>query len=115
MSGITTIKSNRDFKNVYRHGISFANRSLVLYLLPNRNTGTRFGFSISKKLGKAVVRNCIRRRLKEICRLNRQWFPAGYDLVIIARHGAVDKDYHYLSKHLYGLAEKARRKINGGR
>lgn len=115
MSGIITLKASRDFKRVYRNGCSLANRTLVLYLLPNRESSMRFGFSISKKLGKAVVRNCIRRRLKEICRLNQKWFPADHDLIIIARHNAVDKDYHYLSEHLFRLAQKATRKINGGR
>jgi len=108
-----TLKSNRDFKKVYRYGQSLANRSLVLYLLPNRNAGLRFGFSISKKLGKAVVRNRLRRRIKEICRLNMHWFPPDHDLVIVVRPDAVKRDFRYLSEGLFRLTQKARMKKGG--
>ena len=67
-----TIKNTKDFKKVYNEKKSIANRLFVLYVLPNGLTRSRIGVSVSKKVGKANVRNKIKRRLKEIFRLNEQ-------------------------------------------
>ncbi|GAB6179181.1 ribonuclease P protein component [Desulfotomaculum defluvii] len=98
---IVSLKKNSDFRNVYRFGNSAANRYLVLYKLPNKGHGRRFGFSISKKVGKAVCRNRIRRILKEICRLHFDRFPDHYDYVFIVRQTSSDQDYHQMEKHIW--------------
>ncbi|MCL6557305.1 MAG: ribonuclease P protein component [Firmicutes bacterium] len=106
------LKKKKDFQRVYRRGLSVASGALVLYLSRNRGQGRRFGFSVSKKTGKAVVRNRVRRVLREICRLNEEWFPQGYDVVIIARREAVGKKFQDLATQLYQLTRRAGRKIN---
>lgn len=111
---LNILKHTRDFQRVYKRGISVANRALVLYLLPNREQDTRFGLSVSKKVGKAVVRNRVRRLLREICRLNRQWFPGGHDVVIIARRDAAGQDFRSLAARLQRLTEKAGQKVRSG-
>jgi len=68
----------------------------------------RFGFSVSKKAGKAVVRNRIKRVLKEICRINGQWFREGYDYIIIPRKGAIIKNFQDLSEDLFRLTRRIR-------
>ena len=55
---------------IYKHGKSFANKYLVVYILKNKTDQTRIGISISKKVGNAVTRNRIRRLIKETYRLN---------------------------------------------
>lgn len=82
---MNTIKKYRDFKKAYDQGRSFGNRNLVLYVRKNGTKETRLGITISKKTGNAVVRNKIRRQVKEIY---REFFPKikdGYDLVLIIR------------------------------
>ena len=64
------LKKDSDFRKVYKHGKSFANRNLVMYILDNKSDSTRVGISVSKKVGNAINRNKIRRRIKESYRLN---------------------------------------------
>ena len=63
------IKKDSDFRIVYKHGKSFANKYLVMYILDNKSDFSRVGFSVSKKVGKATVRNKVRRRIREGFRL----------------------------------------------
>lgn len=100
------IKKNQEFRRVYKAGASLADRFLVVYRIPNKQGINRFGFSISKKIGNAVVRNRIKRILKEICRLNNNHMKQGYDIVIIARNPAKNQSYQGLEKSLINLLKK---------
>jgi len=102
------LRKNSDFRRVYNRGKSVASYCLVLYYYPNRENidHNRFGFSISKKLGKAVVRNKLKRRLREIMRLKTD-LKKGYDLVIIARRPAINLDYTELEGEVDKLLHKA--------
>lgn len=102
--GIVTIKNNADFRRVYARGRSRASRYLVCYLLANDRPGPRFGFVASKKVGHAAERNRLRRMLKEIVRLNENWFKPGYDYVIMVRPAACGVGYSFLEKDLCRLA-----------
>lgn len=100
------LRKSEDFKNVYNRGKSFATYNLVLYYYPNRTDTNRLGFSISKKIGNAVVRNKIRRRLREIIRLKEN-LKRGYDIVIIARKPVVKLDYQGIERDMNKLFKKA--------
>ncbi len=90
---------NYDFRRAYRKGRSAAEPCLVVYARRN-NTGTcnRVGYTVSAKLGCAVVRNRVRRRLREIYRLNESGFRPGYDLVVVARGRSVSAGYQRLER-----------------
>ncbi len=83
------LQQNRDFRTVFLHGTSVANRYYVLYILKRRKAeATKVGFSVSKKVGNAVVRNRTKRLLRESLRLHVHHFNCGYFLVVIARKDA---------------------------
>ncbi len=102
---MSTIKKNREFRLVYNRGKSVSNRHLVAFFLKNRLEYNRIGISISKKVGKAVVRNKIRRRLKESFR-GTEISKNGYDIVLIARIPSATADYQELSRSLSNLLKK---------
>jgi ribonuclease P protein component len=71
-----------EFDAVYRAGKRRSNSHFTVFCRANNLPASRFGFSIKKTLGGAVLRNRIRRRVREIIRLHRQELPAGWDIVI---------------------------------
>jgi ribonuclease P protein component len=103
-----TIKENRAYRRVFAGGRYKADKVLVVYRLANGTTERRFGFTVSKKLGGAVIRNRVRRRLKEICRLQQEMFLPGYDYVVVARPAAAGVDYHALNNSLVKLVGNLR-------
>jgi len=104
---VETLKKNREFKQVYSYGKSIASSYLVLYWYPNDGAKNRYGFSISKKIGKAVVRNKLKRRLKEIIRHKENKVKTGYDIIIIARKHVNRLEFQRLRKDLIKLYKKA--------
>jgi ribonuclease P protein component len=76
-----------DFDRAYTEGKKVASSSLVLFFCPSRQEATRLGVSVSKKIGKAVVRNRVKRLLRESFRLNKHALKKGYDILLVARMG----------------------------
>lgn len=100
------LKLNHIFRRLYATS-GQANSYLVLYARPNRSAQNRVGLTVSKKLGHAVVRNRVRRRLREVYRLNESRFTPGWDIVIVARSRCVKADFDKLTHAFLSLAEKA--------
>ena len=100
------LKLNHIFRRLYNNGNQAANRYLALYCRRNRTTGNRVGITTGKKLGKAVRRNRVRRRLREIYRIHEHRFKPGYDLVVVARSAAVDATFAQLQGAYLALASK---------
>ena len=98
MNSSCTLKKNSDFRRLYARGKSSANRYLAVYCRRNGGTVNRMGYTVSSKLGGAVVRNRVRRRLREIARLNAPRLKTGWDLVVVARARAVGAPYSELDR-----------------
>jgi ribonuclease P protein component len=79
----------------------------VLYARKNGTNTNRVGITVSKKLGHAVVRNRVRRRLREVYRLSEDKFQSGWDIVVVARSKAVTAEFQKLTGAYLQLAEKA--------
>ncbi|AFK85577.1 Ribonuclease P protein component [Thermoanaerobacterium aotearoense SCUT27] len=101
------IKRSRDFKNVYKYGKSVSNQYIVMYFLENGTDVNRVGFSISKKVGKSVVRNRYKRLLYENFRLLDGDLKKGYDIIFIARNKIVESDFYTLGNAMRRLLKKS--------
>ena len=102
----SALKLNHIFRRLY-HTSGHADAYLVLYARKNRTQSNRVGITVSKKLGKAHVRNRVRRRLREVYRLNEAKFQPGWDIVVVARSRAVEAPFADLTASYLRLAEKA--------
>lgn len=106
MKRATTIKENYEFRRMYAKGKSGVSSCLVVYCRQNRREHNRLGVTVSAKLGHAVVRNRIRRRLREIYRLSQPKMRKGYDIILVARSRAVTATYWDLERAYLRLCEK---------
>ena len=101
----SSLNLNHIFQRLY-HTKGAADGFLVLYARKNRSDCNRVGITVSKKLGKAHIRNRTRRRIREVYRLNEEKFQHGWDIVVVARTKAVDATFEKLTRSYLTLAKK---------
>ena len=94
------VKREKDFKAIFKDGTSFANRKFVVYQLENQQNHFRIGLSVSKKLGNAVTRNQIKRRIRHILQSVKGSLVEHVDFVVIARKGVETLEYAEMEKNL---------------
>jgi len=107
------LSRSRDFDTVYRHGRSVSTRFLVLYSFPREEDGeARLGLAVPKALGNAVVRNRVKRQLREAWRASLGEVPSGRDYVLIARpglpEGADARGFDWLLERVREVVGKAK-------
>jgi ribonuclease P protein component len=102
------LAKREDFNKVFRFGKSVANQQFVLYHLTKpEHDFFRLGVSVSKKIGNAIVRNRLRRIMKEIVRLHKEDIALPADFILIARKPIVDMDYHQIESCMLHVLKKA--------
>ena len=101
-----SLKENYEFRRIYSRGKSDVGPYMVVYCRKNGRGINRVGITASTKLGHAVVRNRLRRRLREIYRLNEDRLLAGYDVVIVARHRAIGAKFSAMNDEFMRHAAK---------
>lgn len=106
MKYTSSLRTNNDFRQVYKRGTSAVRPCLVLYARKNKRQENRLGLTVTTKIGKAHTRNRVRRRLREIYRLHETEFRPGYDWVIVARSRAVQASYQRLEKELLSASQE---------
>lgn len=102
------LRKNADFQRVRRQGQSWANRLLVLNVISNGLDHSRFGFSVSRRLGKAVVRNRAKRLMREAVRWQRDGVVGGWDVVLIARLPMREADFPAVERAVEQLLRRTR-------
>ncbi|WP_075565262.1 ribonuclease P protein component [Streptococcus timonensis] len=94
------VKKEKDFNAIFQEGKSVANRKFVVYRLENSEQHFRVGLSVSKKLGNAVTRNQIKRRIRHVLITHKDQIIENLDFVVIARKGVEEMNYTELEKNL---------------
>ena len=100
------LRSNREFQRVYRVGRSWAHPVAALHVA-SQPAGQRFGISVSKKVGNAVVRNRVRRRIREILRAQLVNCKQGFDAIVVARSAAAEAEFTSLVQAVADLIRRA--------
>lgn len=101
-----------EFERVYREGRRRSSKRFVVFARAEQPglkelRASRFGMSVKRELGGAVLRNRIRRRVREIVRLHRNELPAGWDVVIHPRASVAEADFAALGEELVSLIRSA--------
>jgi ribonuclease P protein component len=112
MKKTARLAGKKDFKTVFTDGRAWANNFVVIKTLPNDSVVSRFAFVAGKRLGNAVVRNRVKRRLREATR--GVAVKEGWDVIVVARQPSVEADYHTLKKATQDLFVRARLLGEGG-
>lgn len=105
MRGEQHLTKPQQYASVYSEGSSWTSQVLVMRALPNDLSMSRYGFSVSKRIGKAVVRNRVKRLLREVLRVTP--LKPGWDIIFIARTAVAGTDYASLNKVVIGLLSRA--------
>ena len=105
MRGREYLTKSEQYGLVYEKGSSWTNGLVVMKALPNGLSWSRYGFSVGRRVGGAVVRNRVKRRLREVLR-SAQLAP-GWDIIFIARSPAAGADFASLRKSVQGLLSRA--------
>lgn len=94
------IRQSKDFGAVFNQGRTIVTPALIFRVLPTHLDTSRLGLAVSRKVGKAVKRNIIRRRIREGFRLKKSFFPRSFDIVVSPRKGALELDFEgFLSSY----------------
>jgi ribonuclease P protein component len=101
--GFLKLKNSAEFQSVYKRGARKDSRSFVVFMLANGLDHSRVGLTTPRKLGMAVSRNRIRRRLREILRAAWPLVPSGLDIVVNPRRSACERSFSDLKTELLSL------------
>ena len=105
MRGREYLTKSEQYALVFNKGSSWISDLVVMKALPNRLTFSRYGFSVSRRIGNAVVRNRVKRRLREI--LRSALLEPGWDIMFIARLRVASASFASVEKSVQGLLLQA--------
>lgn len=101
-----SLKENHLFRRLYSKGKSAAAPTLAVYVRPNHHPRSRLGLTVGTKVGKAVCRNRVRRRIREAYRIHEDGMAPGYDMVVVARVRSAYAPYAEVERDLLRLLER---------
>lgn len=102
------IKNKKDFNRVYSSGRAFVCRDMVLYVLRDEKCNGKIGFAAGKKLGCAVVRNRVKRIMREAYRMCRKNLRRDFALILVGRKSLVTAKSDVAIKSFRGLCKRAK-------
>lgn len=102
------IRNGKEYNNIYKYGKKFGGRYLLVYIMKKETGGNRFGVVTSKKVGKAVKRNRVKRQIRAVIEQRKKEVPGSNDFIVIARHHIYGVSSHELEKDFLKIIKKAK-------
>ena len=104
---INRLKKRYQFNYVYKSGEHYSHEHIVLYVSPSKTKSIKVGFAVTKKIGHAVVRNKIRRRLREIVKIQLPKLKQNYNIIVVAKENVSEASFDKLTLEFNKLLKKA--------
>ncbi len=104
MKKINILKENRDFNRIIKDGKPFKYKDYIIYVERKDPSIYKFGFSVGKKIGNAVIRNKVRRRIKNI--LDKKSYKNDFNCIIIVGRGILSRSFEEMGVNLFEALEK---------
>lgn len=108
MKRIETIKDRRIFNNIIKNGKFIKNQYFVIYYMKSETENNKYGIAVSNKLGKAVVRNKLKRQTRAIIDDNKNLFKNAFNYIIMIRKTCTEAEYSTMNEAFKSLLEKDR-------
>ena len=108
------VKKNKEIQAIYRGGKSYVTRYFICYLFRTNDMPIRVAVAAGKKLGNAVIRNSVKRRLREIFRQNQSQLTGSGQVLIVGRKPMLDADYRDIEKAFLSVCRKIKREQERG-
>lgn len=102
------LHNSSDFKKLFEMGQKYHSKHLIVFAVKNDGP-TRLGLTVSRKVGGAVVRNKLKRRLREIFRLSLSSFLINTDIMIVAKKNASTLDYKQLNQEVFSVCSRMKK------
>ena len=102
------IRNKFEFNRVYSKGRSYVNQMMIIHVINSDNVKGKVGFAVGKKIGNAVIRNRIKRLMREAYRINQHCINQNVSMILIARKPLVDAKAHLVQKAFMNLCKKAK-------
>lgn len=106
MKNTLMVKSSREFTRTIKRGKSSSDNYILIFIYPNHLKTNKIGISIGKKVGNSVVRNKVKRLIKENYRLIEEDLKTGYDIIFIPREACKDADFWNIKKSILKSLKK---------
>ncbi len=100
------IRKTWEYKTIYREGKKQVGKYFILYWSPGNKENARFGITVSKRIGHAVVRNKVKRMIREMIRKDLKDLLRGYVVIVVARKKILNSTFHEIRDSLMGMVKK---------
>lgn len=103
------VKKTKDFNNIINNGKFVKNNIFIVYYLPSEDNKMYFGFAVGKKIGNAVIRNKVKRRLRMLVYENQNLFSNKYKYIIMIKKDFINESYELLKNSIIDIIGKVKK------